>query len=70
VPGPADEEERVKQKRPERVERRRRLVEINLIAERAKRAREGASRRGCLPWSVLLIALASCAAIAAGLHLA
>lgn len=60
----------MKQKRPERVERRRTLVEINLIAERAKRARDGAAKRGCLPWFVLVMALASCAAIAAGLHLA
>ena len=60
----------MKQKRPERVERRRTLVEINLIGERAKRAKEGVARRGCMPWAILVVALYSAATLAAGLHLA
>jgi hypothetical protein len=60
----------VKQKRPERVERRRTLVEINLIGERAKRAKDRVARRGCMPWAVLVVALGSASALAAGLYLA
>ncbi len=56
----------MKQKRAERVERRRVLVEINLIGGRAK---ERARRRGCMPFAVLVVALAMGALLAAGLHL-
>jgi hypothetical protein len=60
----------VKQKRPERVERRRTLVEINLIGERVKRGKEGVPKRGCMPWAILVVALGSGASLAVGLHLA
>jgi len=58
----------VKQKRPERVERRRPLVEINLIAQRTK-ARQNARRIGCIPpFGMLVIAVGFVAANAAGLR--
>jgi len=56
----------MKHKRPERVERRRALAEINLVGEQAK---ERARRRGCMPFAVLVLALAMGALLAAGLHL-
>jgi len=60
----------VKQKRPERIERRRTLVEINLIGERSKRTKDRVAKRGCMPWAILVVALSSASTLAAGLHLA
>jgi hypothetical protein len=48
----------MRQKRPDRVDRRRSLVEMNLISER-KKARSSVSRRGCVPFAVLLLAVGS-----------
>jgi hypothetical protein len=67
MPWHVDEAELLKQKGPQRVERRRSTVEINLIAERAKnRGRTG--RRGCVPLSVLLISVGGSVVLLAGLH--
>jgi hypothetical protein len=57
----------VKQKRPDRVDRRRNLVEINLISERT-RARSHVSRLGCLPFAVTLLAVGSALAAWLGLR--
>ena len=57
----------MKQKRPERVERRRPMVEMNLISERAK-ARQNRRRVGCIPPLGLIAAVGLVDAIAAGLR--
>jgi hypothetical protein len=54
------------QKRQERVERRRSLIELNLIGEKA---RSGARRKGCLPFATLAIVLAATLAALLGLRL-
>jgi hypothetical protein len=51
----------MKQKRPDRVDRRRNLVEMNLISERTK-VRSIVSRRGCIPFAALLVAASALAA--------
>jgi hypothetical protein len=56
----------MKQKRVERVERRRQLVEINLIAE-AKSGPTILARRGCALFGSALV-LAASAAVFVGLH--
>jgi hypothetical protein len=64
----------MKQKRPERVERRRQLLEINLVAEAksgsARLARRGSARlarRGCALFGSAAL-LAAAAATFLGLH--
>jgi hypothetical protein len=69
MPRHVDEAELVKKKGPQRVERRRSTVEVNLISERTKE-RPGRRRRGCMPFSVLVIALGAVPVLLAGLHLA
>lgn len=57
----------MKQRQPGRVERRRSLVELNLIADRVKdRARP--RRRGCLPFTMLGLVLAVTLTAVMGLH--
>jgi hypothetical protein len=58
----------VKQRRLERVERRRPLVEFNLISADASRP-TSRRRRGCLPvGGAILLMVATFAALALGLH--
>ncbi|HKW60291.1 MAG TPA: hypothetical protein VJR46_11130 [Candidatus Dormibacteraeota bacterium] len=57
----------MKQRRPERVERRRALAEVNLIAEGRKAK---APRRGCLPLTILVMTFWPCLMVALGLHTA
>jgi hypothetical protein len=58
----------MKQKRPERVERRRRLVELNLISEGGARQSIAQRGRGCLSFlSSSLLTVAALAAHALGL---
>jgi hypothetical protein len=54
------------QKRPERVERRRSLIELNLIGEKAK---SGSRRKGCVPFATLAIVLVAILAALVGLRL-
>jgi len=55
-----------KKKRPEREERRRPLVEINLIAD--TKSRSPMARRGCALFSILVAVVAASAAAFLGLH--
>jgi hypothetical protein len=57
----------VKKKRPEREERRRPLVEINLVAD-AKSRSANIARRGCALFSLLVAVIAASAAAFLGLH--
>ena len=57
----------MKRKRPERVERRRPLVEINLIAEPKSRSTIIA-RRGCALFGILAGVLAASGGAFLGLH--
>ena len=57
----------MKRKRPERVERRRPLVEINLAAETKSRS-ASIARRGCALFATLAGVLAISAAAFLGLH--
>jgi hypothetical protein len=58
----------MKQKHPERVDRRRNLVEMNLISERTKAGSTG-SRRGCIkPFAVLMVVAGSALAAWLGLR--
>jgi hypothetical protein len=58
----------MKPKRPERVERRRPLVEMNLLSERTK-GRLAGRRRGCInPFAFLVLVLAAVLADWFGLH--
>jgi hypothetical protein len=57
----------MKRKRPDFVERRRPLLEHNLIGE--ARGRRAARRKGCLPFLTLLtLGIAIAAASGSGLH--
>jgi hypothetical protein len=58
----------MKQKRPERIERRRRLVEVNLLSESGVRKSIAQRGRGCLSFlSSGLLTVAALAAHAVGL---
>ena len=54
-------------KRQESVERRRPLLEMNLIGE--SKSRSAGRRKGCLPFTtIVVVGVAVAAAVAAGLH--
>lgn len=58
----------IRQRRPQRVERRRQLVEINLISERHRPLR-GVRRGGCAQaFALLALSLGAVLAAWAGLH--
>jgi hypothetical protein len=57
----------LKKKRPEREERRRSLVELNLIADTKSRS-AGMARRGCSLFVLAAAVLAASAAAFLGLH--
>jgi hypothetical protein len=69
VPGPDHEEKRVKRKQKQLEERRRALLEFNLIGEPKSRSVKSA-RRGCALFGsgTILTLLAALAAAYPGLH--
>ncbi|HEY8814689.1 MAG TPA: hypothetical protein VIP57_06245 [Candidatus Dormibacteraeota bacterium] len=64
MPRPADEKKSMKKRRPDRVERRRPSVELNLVSDH--KARVSSQKRGCLSFLNLGL-LAVAAALALGL---